>query len=139
MRGFHTGPLERLRASLSLDGSVRFTGWIPRDDLYELFAGAYAFLYPSRFEGFGLPVLEALAAGVPTACSNIQPVAGIAGDAALLFDPSGSAGILDAMKRIASDDALRVKLAGLGPEQAAKFSWEETARLTLDAIGKAAA
>jgi glycosyltransferase involved in cell wall biosynthesis len=137
MRGFHTGPLERLRTSLGLDGAVRFTGWIPRDDLYELFAGAYAFFYPSRFEGFGLPVLEALAAGVPTACSNIQPVAGIAGAAALQFDPSSTAGILDAMKRIASDETLRGKLAALGPAQAAKFSWKETARLTLETISKA--
>jgi len=137
MRGFHTAPLERLRASLRLDGAVRFTGWIPRDDLYELFAGAYAFFYPSRFEGFGLPVLEALAAAVPTACSNIQPVAAIAGDAALQFDPSSTAGILGAMQRIASDEALRLKLAALGPAQAAKFSWKETARLTLDAINQA--
>ena len=136
MRGFHTKPLEELRAALSLDDAVKFTGWIPRDELYELFAGAYAFFYPSIFEGFGLPVLEALAAGVPTACSNVEPVSGIAGDAALQFDPCDSAAILEAMRRIVDDEALRLKLAALGPLRAAKFSWTETARLTLGAICK---
>jgi glycosyltransferase involved in cell wall biosynthesis len=134
MRGFQTAPLEELRASLKLEGAIRFTGWIPRDELYELFACAYAFFYPSKFEGFGLPVLEALAAGVPTACSNIQPVSGIAGDAALQFDPSDTSAILESMQRIVCDEALRLKLAALGPLQAAKFSWKETARLTLGAI-----
>jgi glycosyltransferase involved in cell wall biosynthesis len=134
MRGFHTEPLESLRTALKLDGAVRFTGWIPREELYDLFAGASAFFYSSTFEGFGLPVLEALAAAVPTACSNIQPVSGIAGEAALQFDPYDTSAILDAMKRIVCDEALRAKLAVLGPAQAAKFSWKETARITLSAI-----
>src|SRR5712691_11432458 len=103
LRGLHAKPLEELRGELKLEGAVRFTGWIPREELYQLFAGAYAFFYPSTFEGFGLPVLEALAAAVPTACSNIQPVSGIAGDAALQFDPADTDAILDAMKRVACD------------------------------------
>ena len=134
LRGFYTGSLEKLRAELGLETAVRFTGWIPREELYELFAGAGAFLYPTTFEGFGLPVLEALAAGVPTACSNIQPVSGIAGDAALQFDPSDTSAIVDAMKRIVCDEALRSKLAERGPERAARYSWEETARITLGVI-----
>ena len=85
-----------------------------------------------------LPVLEALAAGVPTACSNIQPVSGIAGDAAIQFDPSGAAAILEAMERLVDDEALRSMLAARGPAQAAKFNWQETARLTLEAIEGAA-
>jgi glycosyltransferase involved in cell wall biosynthesis len=137
MRGFHTAPLEQLRASLGLENSVRFTGWIPRQDLYDLFAGAYAFFYPSRFEGFGLPVLEALAAGIPAAVSNVQPVSGIAGEAALQFDPADTGAIAAAMERLVSDDALRDRLAALGPVQAGKFSWKETARVTLDAIVRA--
>ncbi len=88
MHGFFTGPLHDLRQSLGLADAVEFPGWIPRSDLHDLYARAWAFLYPTLFEGFGLPVLEALAAGVPTACSNIEPVAGIAGDAALQFDPA---------------------------------------------------
>jgi glycosyltransferase involved in cell wall biosynthesis len=138
MRGFHTGQLESLRDSLGLQGAVEFTGWIPREDLYDLFANAYAFFYPSTFEGFGLPVLEALAAGVPTACSNVQPVSGIAGGAALQFDPSDTSAILDAMGRLTCDEALRTELAALGPIQAAKFSWLETARVTLQTIREAA-
>jgi len=134
LRGFHTAPLESLRASLGLENAVRFTGWIPREELHDLFARAFAFFYPTTFEGFGLPVLEALAAAVPTACSNIQPVSGIAGDAALQFDPYDESAILDTMRRIACDEQLRARLSESGPIQAAKFSWRETARLTLEAI-----
>lgn len=134
LRGFHTQALEAERAALGLTDAVRFTGWIPREELYELFAEAFAFLYPSTFEGFGLPVLEALAAGVPAACSAIQPIAGIAGDAALLFDPLDESAILAAMLRLAGEERLRNELAARGAAQAAKFSWSETARLTLQAI-----
>lgn len=139
MRGFHTEPLEKLRAELGLEGAVRFTGWIPREELYGLFAGAYSFFYPSTFEGFGLPVLESLAAAVPTACSNIEPLAGIAGDAALQFNPYDTAAMADAMKLIVCDEGLRSRLAALGPAQAAKFSWNETARITLRALCRAGA
>ncbi len=138
LRGFHSEALERLRASLGLEDSVRFTGWVPRTELYELYAGAAAFVYPSTFEGFGLPVVEALAAGVPTACSNIQPLAGIAGDAALLFDPADAGQIAAAMERITSDDSVRERLTAAGPAQAARFSWIATAERTLEAIARVA-
>lgn len=134
MRGFHAERLEALRAELGLESKVEFTGWIPREELYELFAGAHAFVYPSTFEGFGLPVLEALAAGIPSACSNIQPVAGIAGEAALLFDPQDDRALLQAMERVACDEEARAKLALQGPAQAAKFTWERSARLTLEVL-----
>jgi glycosyltransferase involved in cell wall biosynthesis len=134
MRGFHTEALEKLRAALGLEGAVRFTGWIPRPELYDLFAGAYGFFYPSTFEGFGLPVLEALAAAVPTACSDIRPLSEIVGDAALRFDPLDCGAILDTMGRIVGDEALRARLSAEGPAQAAKFSWERAARITLEAI-----
>ncbi|MFN7993003.1 MAG: glycosyltransferase family 1 protein [Bryobacteraceae bacterium] len=133
MRGFHTEALERLRGELGLADAVDFTGWIPREDLYSLYSRAWAFFYPSTFEGFGLPVVEALAAGVPSACSDIQPLAGIAGGAALLFEP-GSTGILDAMLRLSADAGLRSRLAEAGPERARQFSWTSTARTTLHAI-----
>jgi len=138
LRGFHTAPLESLRAALGLENAVQFTGWIPREELYDLFARAYAFLYPTTFEGFGLPVLEALAAGIPTACSNVQPVSGIAGSAALQFDPSDTAAIVEAMRRLVCDEQLRAHLAAAGPAQAAQFSWRETARITLQALCQAA-
>src|SRR6185436_9456332 len=80
MHGFSTARLHELREQLGLRDAVDFPGWIPREDLYDIYARAWAFVYPSLFEGFGLPVLEALAAGVPSACSNIEPLASIAGD-----------------------------------------------------------
>jgi glycosyltransferase involved in cell wall biosynthesis len=134
LRGFYTAALEKLRTSLGLSETVRFTGWIPRAGLYDLFAGATAFIYPSTFEGFGLPVLEALAAGVPAACSRIEPLSSMAGSAALQFDPGDRSAILDAMVRITSEDELRAQLSAEGPIRAREFSWEKTARLTLDAI-----
>jgi len=138
MRGFHTGQIEKLRADLGLESAVHLTGWIPREELYDLFAGAFAFFYPSTFEGFGLPVLEALAAAVPTACSNIRPVSEIAGEAALTFDPGETSAILEAMKLMVCDDKLRSRLSAMGPERAARFSWKETARITLRALARAA-
>jgi glycosyltransferase involved in cell wall biosynthesis len=138
LRGFHTEAVEKLREDLGLGGAVEFTGWIPRTSLYDLYARAWAFLYPSTFEGFGMPVLEALAAGIPTGCSNIQPLSAIAGDAALQFEPGDVAAIHSAMVRLVGDEVLRDHLAAEGPRRAEQFSWTATARATLDAIVDAA-
>jgi len=139
IHGFSTGPLQELRASLGLSEAVEFPGWIPRQDLHDLYARAWAFIYPSKFEGFGLPVPEAMAAGIPTACSNIQPLAGIAGDAALQFDPLDVSAITQAMLRIVDDEALRARLADAGPRRASQFTWRATAEATLEAIKSATA
>jgi len=138
MHGFFTGPLHDLRESLGLADAVEFPGWIPREDLYDLYARAWGFVYPTLFEGFGLPILEALAAGVPAACSDIEPLAGIAGDAALRFDPRDTEAMADAMLRIATDDGVRCRLSEAGPRQAALFSWRATAEQTLEALRFAA-
>jgi glycosyltransferase involved in cell wall biosynthesis len=135
MHGFFTGPLHELRTNLGLGDVVEFPGWIPREDLYELFTRAWAFLYPSLFEGFGMPVLEGLAAGLPTGCSAIEPLASVAGGAALLFDPHDIDAIADAMLRLVEDEPLRARLAEAGPRRAAKFTWESAARKTLAALG----
>ena len=139
IHGFFTGPLFELRERLGLVDAVEFPGWIPRADLHDLYRRAWAFVYPSFFEGFGLPVVEALAAGVPTACSRIEPLAGIAGGAALLFDPKNTGDIVNAMLRLTGDGELRARLASAGPERAAVFSWRATAEATLDALRSAAA
>jgi glycosyltransferase involved in cell wall biosynthesis len=138
MHGFYTGPLHELRERLGLARAVEFPGWIPREDLHDLFARAWAFLYPSFFEGFGIPVLEALAAGVPAGCSNIEPLAGIAGDAALTFDPADVAAIAAAMARLADERELRERLAAAGPRRASQFSGRAAAEATLEALRDAA-
>ncbi len=134
IHGFFSPQLHALRETLGLAGSVTFPGWIPREDLYDLYRRAAAFLSPSLFEGFGLPVLEALAAGVPTACSSIEPLNEIAAEAALKFDPRDPAAIAAAMCRLVDDEALRRQLAAAGPLRAAQFDWRTTARLTLEAL-----
>ncbi len=134
LRGFYTAELEALRSSLRLEQSVIFTGWIPREELRSLFATAQAFVYPSLFEGFGMPVLEALAAGIPTACSHREPMASIAGKAALLFDPTDVQAMYDALLQITGDVSLRRELAESGPARAAHYSWERAARETLSAL-----
>ena len=134
MHGFVTGPLARLRDTLGLGNTVEFPGWIDRQALLDLYARAWSFVYPTRFEGFGLPVLEALAAGVPSACSNIEPVAGIAGNAALLFDPDDPAAIAAALERVSFEPEFRAMLSAEGPRRASGFSWQATAEATLNAV-----
>jgi glycosyltransferase involved in cell wall biosynthesis len=134
MRGFHANAVEALIEKLGMRDSVRLTGWIPREEMYQLFTQARAFVFPSTFEGFGMPVLEALAAGIPTACSDIAPLREVAGDAALFFDPLDEDAIAEALDRITGDEPLRARLAKAGPERARPLTWERTARLTLDVL-----
>lgn len=138
LRGFDAPNLEKAREALGLAEAVEFTGWIPRDKLYELYARAHAFVYPSTFEGFGLPVLEAMAAGVPAACSRIEPLASTAGDAVLMFDPADDTALLDAIIRLTTDEKLRARLTASGRERAHLFSWTRTAQQTLAALTEAA-
>jgi glycosyltransferase involved in cell wall biosynthesis len=131
MRGFHAEAVERTIAKAGVGEMVQITGWIPRKEVYDLFARAHAFIYPSTFEGFGMPVLEALAAGIPTACSRIAPLEEVAGDAALFFDPESEEQISDAIDRVMDEAALRARLAAAGPARARGFSWDRAARETL--------
>lgn len=122
LRGFAAKELEQ-----SAGPRVRFTGWIPREELYELYRCARAFVYPSTFEGFGMPVLEAMAAGVPVACSDIPPLREIADDHAIFFDPDSDAAMRDAIGQVMND----CSRAGMAQRHAQTFSWETTARETL--------
>jgi glycosyltransferase involved in cell wall biosynthesis len=135
MRGFHTRALEALISELGVADSVRLTGWLPRQEVYRLYQLALAFVYPSAFEGFGMPVLEALAAGIPAACSDIPPLREVAGEAALFFDPADEDALDASLGRITSDNELRARLAAAGPERARPFTWERTALRTLEALG----
>jgi glycosyltransferase involved in cell wall biosynthesis len=134
MAGFHAQSVRALIAELQLGDAVHLTGWIPREELYELYAHASACVIPSTFEGFGMPVLEALAAGIPTACSDIPHLRESAGDAALFFDPFDEDAIAAALDRITEDERLRRTLAESGPRQARTFTWERTARQTLETL-----
>jgi glycosyltransferase involved in cell wall biosynthesis len=123
LRGFAAEQLEKLAGT-----RVRLTGWIPRAELYELFRRARAFIYPSTFEGFGMPVLEAMAAGVPVACSDIPPLREIAEGMAVFFDPHDDDAMRLAIERVLEDGTL----AGPAGKHAAEFNWEKTARDTLE-------
>ncbi len=137
MRGFHSARIEALIGQLRLGERVRLTGWIPRGELLGLYARARAFVYPSTFEGFGIPVLEAMAAGLPVACSRIAPLGEVAGEAAVYFDPASEEEMAKALERITRDDELRAHLAAEGPRRAKLFSWDNTARRTLEALASA--
>lgn len=118
-------------SSRSLSDRVIFTGYIPDDDLPCLYRAASAFVLPSLYEGFGLPVLEAMACGTPVACSSTSSLPEVAGDAALLFDPDSCESIAEALMRALSDEDLRKDLSAKGVRRAAHFSWETCARETL--------
>jgi glycosyltransferase involved in cell wall biosynthesis len=129
---------ERVRA-LALDDDVRFPSWISAAELEGLWALAAAFVYPSLYEGFGLPVLEAMARGVPVACSNASSLPEVAGEAALMFDPQDERAIAAALRRVLGDVRLAENLRDRGLERAREFTWERTARLTLDSYACALA
>lgn len=116
---------------LKIDESVSFLGYIPRKDLPALYSGAELFVYPSIYEGFGLPVLEAMACGTPVITSNVSSLPEVAGDAALLIDPNNVEELASAIEKLLSDSELRSELMNKGLERAKLFSWERTARETL--------
>jgi glycosyltransferase involved in cell wall biosynthesis len=113
------------------EAGVRLLGRVSEDELRALYAGCAAFAYPSLYEGFGLPVLEAMAAGAPVLTSNVSSLPEVAGDAALSVDPRDAGAIGAGLAQLLTDPALRDDLRRRGRERAAAFSWERTARETL--------
>ena len=134
LRGFATARIEESVRNLHLSNSVELTGWIPRADLYSLFERAHSFIAPSLFEGFGLTVPEALAAGIPTACSDIPVFDTLAGTAALRFDPLRVPAIADAMLRVTGDETFRCLARDAGPAQVQSLRWTRTAARTLEEL-----
>ncbi len=122
-----------LARDLGMQDSVRFLGPVAGEELPLLYAAATAFIFPSLYEGFGLPALEAMASGVPVACSRAPGLSEVAGEAALLFDPASVDEMADAILCLGTDAAVRAQLRRLGTERAAAFSWQKTAQLTLRA------
>ena len=123
-------PLPRGRAAAEVD-HVRWMGLIPDEDLPAFYSGAAGFIYPSLFEGFGLPVLEAMASGTPVVTSDRTALPEVTGDAGLLIDPARVEALAEAMTRVLVDQPLAQDLRRRGLERSRRFSWAETARQTL--------
>jgi glycosyltransferase involved in cell wall biosynthesis len=124
-------------AELARQGRVRPLGYVPEPLRAPLLGGARAFVYPSLYEGFGWPPLEAMACGTPVITSNISALPEVVGDAALLVDPLDVDGLAAAILRLWDDEALRDDLRARGLARARLFTWDVTARLTLDAYATA--
>ena len=133
----HEAELRELARDLGVSGDVRFLGWLTSSELEGLYAAAESFVFTSRYEGFGMTVLEAMARGVPVAASRASAIPEVAGDAALLFDPDSTEEIAGAIRSLIGDEELRARLADAGRDRAAQFSWERTARGTLETYRRA--
>ena len=121
----------------SLGDRIRWLGFVAGSDLAALYRGAAVFCYPSLKEGFGMPVIEAMAQGTPTVTSRSTSTEEVAGDAALLVDPRDVSSITDALERALHDDSLRARLNAAGRERAATFTWARTASLVESAYREA--
>ena len=126
--------LPALAQALGLAERVRFTGYITAAEKSALLRGAYAYVAPSLYEGFGLPVLEAQSVGTPVLCSNTSSLPEVAGEGALLFDPSHERAIAAALQRLLLDKNLRTSLIPKGHANAQRFSWQASAKIILGVL-----
>lgn len=131
-KGWLSEALERRIRAAEQAGEVRWLGYVPADDLPQLYAGARLLIYPSLYEGFGLPVLEAMASGIPVVTSNRASLPEVAGDAAIMIDPADPDAMRDALLRVAEDENEARRRGELGKAQARRFSWQACARQTLE-------
>jgi alpha-1,3-rhamnosyl/mannosyltransferase len=127
--------LDEVLAPVRASGDdIRMTGFVSDEDLAALYAGCAVFAYPSLYEGFGLPVLEAMQQGAPVLCSSSSSLPEVGGDAVVYVDPRDAGSIATVLERLLRDPGERARLAAAGPVRAAQFSWDETARLTYEAL-----
>jgi glycosyltransferase involved in cell wall biosynthesis len=131
--GWEYDELKRAAASARASARIRFLGYVPEERLRALLAGATAMAYPSLLEGFGLPVLEAMAAGVPVLTSDREPMRSVAGDAAVLVDPTSEEAIAEGLERLLEDDGVGAR----GPQRARRFTWDACAEATVRAYAAA--
>lgn len=129
-RGWMEDEVFRVVEELKLQDQVRFTGYVDDADLPALYSGAEAFVYPSIYEGFGLPPLEAMACGTPVVTSNVSSLPEVVGEAGLLHDPLDYRALTSHFVTLLSDRSVSEKLQRAGLEQASRFSWERAARET---------
>jgi glycosyltransferase involved in cell wall biosynthesis len=132
------GPVRRRAAEAGIGHLVEDAGAVDDAALAELYAGAACFLFPSLYEGFGLPVLEAMAAGAPVVAADRSSLPEVVGDAGLLADPTDPAALADAVGRVLADPLLRADLVARGRARAAGFTWEATAAATAERLREAA-
>lgn len=128
--GWLMDEIERTIAESGIGARVRRIGFVDDGALVALYSGADAVAIPSLYEGFGLPVLEAMASGAPVLTSNVSSLPEVAGNAALLVDPANLDSITDGLRQLLTSDSLRAQLRAAGLTQAAAFTWERTADLT---------
>jgi len=121
-----------------LQGQVRFLGFVPQEDLPALYNLALALVYPSLYEGFGLPPLEAMACGTPVLTSRVSSLPEVVGEAAVLVDPADVSSIREGLQRLLEDEALRQRLRQAGPERAREFTWEKAAGRLREAMERVA-
>ena len=130
--GWKNRSIHQAAATSTFAADIRFLGHVSDADLPALLCGALAFVYPSLYEGFGLPPLEAMACGTPVMTSNRSSLPEVVGDAALIVDPDDRAALADAMARLVSDPTLREDLRARGLDRARRYSWDATARRTIE-------
>jgi glycosyltransferase involved in cell wall biosynthesis len=129
--GWLCADIEQRVERLGVADAVRFTGYVPVADLPALYGLAEIFVYPSLYEGFGLPVLEAMACGAPVITSNVSSLPEVAGEAGVLISPTDTEALAAAIRSLLDDSGRRAGLRAAGLARAASFSWERAARETL--------
>jgi len=133
MAGWNSSVLQKKLDALVVDGQVRQLGYLPHADLVALTAGAHLMLFPSLYEGFGLPPLEAMACGVPSVVARVASLPEVVGDAGLWVEPDDSTAIAQSILRIIHDPLKRAELSELGIRRAKLFSWKKCVAQTIDA------
>ena len=124
---------DEIKGAAEIRGRIIVTGYVDDDDLPALYGGATMFVYPSFYEGFGLPPLEAMQCGVPVISSNTSSLPEVVGDAGLMVDPADEAGLCQAMYRLCHEQSLREQLSARAVARARLFSWERCGRETVAA------
>ncbi|MEL6938653.1 MAG: glycosyltransferase family 1 protein [Cyanobacteria bacterium J06598_1] len=132
----YTPQLKAQADELGVRSRIKFLSYIPYAQLPALLSHAHALIFPSLWEGFGLPVLEAMACGTPVISTNVSSLPEVVGDAALLIDPYDVSAIASAMNKVAKDTLLRQQLSRAGLARAQQFSWEKTGKATVEVLRK---
>jgi glycosyltransferase involved in cell wall biosynthesis len=135
-KGWLNNDIKTQIEEFGISGQTCFTGYVAQEDLPAIYSMASVFVYPSLYEGFGLPILEAMGCGCPVITSNVSSMPEVAGDAGVLIDPFDAHALSKAIQEVLADEGLRARLSAAGIERAKQFSWEKTARETLEVYNK---